>query len=323
VSGLALGLVSPIVNLNPRFDPPAWEIEGTVDDLVAVARAADRLGYHWVSCPEHVAVPVALADRRGGRYFDPVATLAYLAAATERIGLLSHVVVLGYHHPLALVKQYGTLDLLSGGRVILGVGVGSLEAEFDLLGAEFIDRGARADDALGAIRAAFGQPEPSYEGAVYSFSGFRVEPSGVQDRLPIWVGGRTRRSLRRALAHGDGWIPFGLDADALGTMLADPQVAELLSQRAGAAGSAGGQVEPDEPGAVPFELVLAPEPPLDPVGDPDATLATVERYRAMGATGLALRFVSRSRDHYLEQLAALRQIVPDGSLDAGRPTGPM
>ena len=241
---LKLGLVTPVVNLNPRFDPPAWEIDGTVDDLVAVAQEADRLGYQWVSCPEHVAVPVAMADQRGGRYFDPVATLAYLAAATERIGLLSHVVVLGYHHPLALVKQYGTLDLLSGGRVILGVGVGSLEAEFDLLGADFTGRGARADDALGAIRAAFGRAEPSYDGSVYSFSGFRVEPSGVQDRLPIWVGGRTRRSLRRALAHGDGWIPFGLDADALATMLADPPMAELLSRRAGATGSAGGPVEP-------------------------------------------------------------------------------
>jgi len=293
-----LGLVTPIVNLNPRFDPPAWEVDGGVDDLVAVAQAADRLGYDWVSCPEHVAIPLALAAQRGGRYFDPVATLAYLAAATERIRLLSHVVVLGYHHPLALVKQYGTLDLLSGGRVILGVGVGSLEAEFDLLGADFEGRGTRADDALAAIRSAFGQAQPSYDGAVYRFSGFRVEPSGVQARLPIWVGGRTRRSLRRAVAYGDGWIPFGLDAAALASMLADPPLAELRAQRT------------DEGGVVPFELVLAPEPPLDPVDDPTGAAAAVERYQAMGATGLALRFVSRSRDHYLAQLAALRQIVP-------------
>jgi probable F420-dependent oxidoreductase len=294
-----LGLVTPIVNLNPRFDPPAWEVDGGVEDLVAVAQEADRLGYDWVSCPEHVAIPVDLAAQRGGRYFDPVATLAYLAAATERIGLLSHVVVLGYHHPLALVKQYGTLDLLSGGRVILGVGVGSLEAEFDLLGAEFVDRGARADDALSAIRAAFGQAEPSYQGASYRFSGFRVEPSGVQARLSIWVGGRTRRSLRRALEHGDGWIPFGLDADALAALLTDPPMAERLARRA------------SQDGVGPFELILAPEPPLDPVTDPDGARATVERYRAMGATGLALRFVSRSRGHYLEQLAALRDIVAD------------
>jgi probable F420-dependent oxidoreductase len=285
------------VDLNPRFDPPAWEVDGGVDDLVAVASAADQLGYDWLSCPEHVAVPVAVADQRGGRYWDPVATLAYLAAATERIRLLSHVVVLGYHHPLALVKQYGTLDLLSRGRVVLGVGVGSLEAEFELLGVEFAGRGARADDALAAIRAAFGQRRPTHAGPTYRFDEVIVDPCGVQDRLPIWVGGRTPRSLRRALDHGDGWIPFGLDAAALRALLGDPELSERVATWSGAPGAR-------------FDVVLAPEPPLDPLADPGGATATVDRYRELGATGLALRFVSRSRDHYVEQLAALRQLVP-------------
>jgi probable F420-dependent oxidoreductase len=300
--GLRLGLITPIVNLNPRFDPPPWEVDGGVDDLVEVAGAADRLGYDWLSCPEHVAVPVAVADQRGGRYWDPVATLAYLAAATERIRLLSHVVVLGYHHPLAVVKQYGTLDLLSGGRVVLGVGVGSLQAEFELLGAEFDGRGARADDALAAIRAAFGQRRPSYQGSTYRFADVIVDPSGVQAHLPIWVGGRTRRSLRRALDHGDGWIPFGLDAEALAAVLDTAGMAERLAARSTAVRGEGESAA--------FDVILAPEPPLDPLGDARAAASVVERYQQMGATGLALRFVSRSRSHYLEQLAALRQIVP-------------
>jgi len=296
VGRLRLGLITPVVNLNPRFDPAAWEIDGGVEDVVAVAVEAERLGYDWVSCPEHVAVPVAVADQRGGRYWDPLATLSYLAAATERIGLLSHVLVLGYHHPLEVVKRFGTLDLLSGGRVILGVGVGSLEAEFDLLGAPFAGRGHRADDALAAIRASFGQRRPTYDGPTYRFGDVIVEPSGVQDHLPIWVGGRTRRSLRRALDHGDGWIPFGLDAAALAAVLDDPALAE---RRAGPAGPSGA-----------FEIILAPEPPLDPLGDRAGTSVAVERSRAMGATGLAVRVVSRSRAHYLEQLAALRILVP-------------
>lgn len=185
---MQLGLVTPIVNLNPRFEALAWERDGTIADVVAVAREAERLGYHWISCPEHTAIPEEVASVRGGRYWDPLVTLSYLAASTATIGLLSHVVVLGYHHPLEIVKRYGTLDVASGGRVILGVGVGSLQAEFELLGVDFIDRGARADDALRAIRSSFGQRSPRYAGTHYRYSGFFVEPSGLDRPLSIWVG---------------------------------------------------------------------------------------------------------------------------------------
>ncbi len=271
-----LGLVTPIVNLNPRFDPPDWELEGGIDDVVAVTLAAEALGYAWVGCPEHVGIPEAVAASRGGRYWDPVATLSYLAARTERIRLLSHVVVLGYHHPLEIVKRYGTLDVVSGGRVLLGVGVGSLAAEFDLLGADFEDRGARADDALRAIRAAFAQPTASHHGTHYRYEGWIVDPSGVQEHVPIWVGGRTRRSLRRALDLGDGWIPFGLTLDELAPMLATPVVVDARAAR-------------------PFDVVLAPEPPLDPLDDPGGAERVVGDYEAAGATALALRFRHTSR----------------------------
>jgi alkanesulfonate monooxygenase SsuD/methylene tetrahydromethanopterin reductase-like flavin-dependent oxidoreductase (luciferase family) len=108
-----------------------------------VAQAADQLGYHHLTCSEHVAVPVAAVARRGSAYWDPLATLAFLAARTTAIRLATHVLVLGYHHPLAIAKRYGTLDRLSNGRLILGLGVGTLAEEFDLLGAPFADRGAR------------------------------------------------------------------------------------------------------------------------------------------------------------------------------------
>ncbi len=294
---MRLGIVTPVVNLNPRFDVPQWEQQGGIDDIVEVARAAERLGYGWVSCPEHVAIPVDTAATRGGRYWDPLTTLSFVAASTDTIGLLSHVLVLGYHHPLEVVKRYGTLDVASGGRVILGVGVGSLEAEFELLGAAFAGRGARSDDALRAIRASFSQRVPTYSGTHFEYSGFVVEPSGVQSRVRIWVGGRTRRSLRRALELGDGWIPFGLSLDDLGTMLGAADVVAALEARDGA-----------------FDVVLAPEPPLDPVGDPQATATTVRGYRDIGATGLSLRFRHRSRAHYLEQLTAMMEVpeVGDG-----------
>ena len=121
--------------------------------------------------------------------------------------------VLGYHHPLAIVKRYGTLDHVSGGRVILGVGVGSLKEEFDLLGAPFDDRGARGDDALRALRAALPSNEPAYDGEFYSFGGLTVDPCALQPHMPIWIGGRTKRSLRRAVTLADGWCPFYVSID--------------------------------------------------------------------------------------------------------------
>jgi probable F420-dependent oxidoreductase len=294
---MRLGLTTPVVNLNPRFDPPAWEVEGGIEDIATVAEAADRLGYDWVGCPEHVLIPEEVAEVRGGRYWDPVATLGFVAARTTRIALLSQVTVLGYHHPLALVKRYGTLDVASGGRVILGVGVGSLEAEFDALGADFRGRGDRADDALRALRASFGHRTPSYDGTHFRFGGAVVEPSGLDRHLPIWVGGRSKRSLRRALELADGWIPFGLDVQTVTTWLTESADAGLVAawQR-------------QRPEAT-FDVVLSPEPPLDPVGDPEGVTRAVESYASAGATGLALRFHSSSRAHYLEQLEAMRSLV--------------
>ena len=108
---LRIGLVTPVVHINPRFDPPDWETTGTAEDVVYVAQEAERLGYDWVAASEHIAIPGDATGVRGPRYWDPVATLSYVAAHTTRISLLSHVVVLSYHHPLEIVKRWGTVDV--------------------------------------------------------------------------------------------------------------------------------------------------------------------------------------------------------------------
>jgi len=226
--------------------------------------------------------------------------LSFVAARTDTIGLLSHVAVLGYQHPFALVKRYGTLDEASGGRVVLGVGVGSLEAEFDLLGAEFDGRGALADGAIGAIRASFGRREPQYQGSHFTISGWIVEPCGVQAHVPIWVGGRSR-SLRRAVELGDGWIPFGMGLDELAVMLTGP-MADAVADRGDG-----------------FDVVLAPEPPLDPLADRTGAERTLQAYAGIGATGLAVRVVHHTREHYVEQLAALRVVADDVTGRGRRP----
>jgi probable F420-dependent oxidoreductase len=284
---MRLGIITPIVSRNPRFDHPDWEMEAGVDEIARIVKAADQLGYDFCTFPEHIAVPLEAARARGGTYWSPLPVMGFLAGVTSRIRLATYVIVLGYHHPLAVVKEYGTLDRICAGRLILGVGVGSLREEFDLLGAGFGGRGARADDALRAIRACFGRLEPAYHGSVFDIQGFLVEPCGVQAHLPIWVGGRTRRSLRRALELGDGWAPFRVAAADAAAMLRDASLPRPAS----------------------FEVVLRPEPPLDPGRDPGRVRQELDFHKKAGATALALRFEHRSLDHYLDQLAAMQEIA--------------
>ena len=286
---MRFGLTSPVVTLTPRGHA-RWEEEAGPDELRRVAEAADRLGYHHLTCSEHVAIPTSAAAVRGSRYYDPLATFGYLAAFTERIRLATHVLVLPYHHPLEIAKRYGTLDRISKGRLILGVGVGSLEEEFRLIGAEFEGRGALYEDALRALRAALAGPEPSYAGTHFAFDGFRVDPCAVQTRVPLWIGGRSERSLRRALAFADGWDPFGLSLSDLRSMLDRHRRKPAWQERA-------------ERGEA-FDLIFQPERNFDL-----RTSEGVERardvcraYSAVGATVLSVRFKSDTLEDLLEQL---------------------
>src|SRR4029453_16185918 len=215
---MRFGLITPIVTRHPQNDA-AWTEDAGPAELARIAVAADRLGFHHLTCSEHVAIPVSAAPVRGSRYYDPLATFGFLAALTSRIRFVTHVLVLGYHHPLEIAKRYGTLDRLSGGRLVLGVGVGTLAEEFALLGASFGDRGARYEDALRALRAAFGRPAPSYRGTHHRFEDVLIDPCGVQRDVEICIGGRTAGSLRRALelgARGGPLAPGGRRVGALG-----------------------------------------------------------------------------------------------------------
>lgn len=281
---MRLGINSPVVTAVPGVHSP-WERAAGIEELGAVAEAADRLGFDHLTCSEHVAVPVDIAEQRGGTYWDPLSTFGYMAARTRRIRFATQVLVLGYHHPLEIAKRYGTLDRVSGGRVVLGLGVGSLEEEFRLLGAAFEGRGAIADDALAALRASLSRREPAYHGEHFDYEGLMVEPHAVQDRVPLWIGGRTPRSLRRAVAYGDGWVPFGLPLDRLREMV-------------GAASLPDG-----------FEVVLSAGRPLDPSGDPDGASEALRKVSAAGATLVSVSLTAGSASHYVEQLEALAVIA--------------
>jgi probable F420-dependent oxidoreductase len=280
-----LSVSTPVVITLPQS--ASWEQDASIEELVQIAEAADRLGYHHLTCSEHIALPAAAQERN--RYWDPLATLSYLAARTQRIRLATNVLVLAYHHPLEIAKRYGTLDKVSNGRLILGVGVGRLKEEFDLLGAPFDDRGPRGDDALRALRASLSVPEPAYHGEFYSFGGMVVDPCAVQEHVPIWVGGRTLRSLRRAATLADGWAPFNVTLQ---------QAREWLGRF-------------DLPTG--FEVVMAPAL-LDPINEPERTRDVLADTAAHGVTNVRAVFTHTSLQHYLENLQALAELhPPDGA----------
>ena len=267
---MQLSVGTPVVSMLPGVARRVGET-GTIEDVARIAETADRLGYHHLTCSEHIGVPADQAGRRGARYWDPLATFGYLAARTERIRLATAVLVLGYHHPLEIAKRYGTLDLVSGGRVVLGVGVGTLKEEFDLLGAPFDDRGQRGDDALRALRASLSQREPSVPRRV-----LRLRRTG-------------RRPVRRPAARA----PLGGRADAaLAAAGGDPgrRVDALRRSRPQQAKEWLDQVElPAD-----FTVGLGPTAPFDPIREPGATADALGELAAAGVTIASARFVHHS-----------------------------
>jgi probable F420-dependent oxidoreductase len=197
-----VGIQLPVQSQSTYYVEP-WEPTAGRDELAAVARAADDAGFDYVAVCDHVAIPADRAAGMSTTWYDTVATLGWLAAITERTRLLSHVYVPAYRHPLQTAKAFATLDELSGGRVILGVGAGHVEGEFDVLGIPFAERGRLTDEAIDGIRRAWS--------GEFGWDGFGQRPRPRQQPAgpPIWVGGSSAPALRRAATRGDGWLPQG------------------------------------------------------------------------------------------------------------------
>ncbi|MFE7114616.1 TIGR03619 family F420-dependent LLM class oxidoreductase [Streptomyces sp. NPDC057654] len=300
----------PVQARSPVFAEP-WEADAGPEDLVAVARAADRLGFTYIASCDHVAIPRRLADAMGTVWYDPVATLSYLAAATDRVLLLSHVAVAGLRHPLITAKQYATLDRLSGGRLVLGVGAGHVQEEFEALGVEFGARGAVLDETVDALKAALGPEEfPEFAGERFAFGGLGQAPRPArQPRPPIWVGGSSPAAVRRAAVRGDGWLPQGDRRDQL-----PAKIATLRGLR-----EAAGVAEPAAIGAITEPLYVG-EPSWDVGrrtlrGKGGALAESLRAYGAMGVHQIQVRFRCRDRAELLDQMEAFAAEVAPG-LDA-------
>ncbi len=231
--------------------------QSTPATLVDVARAVDDaavIADLWVA--DHIAIPPDDAEGSGGRYLDPLATLAFLAGVTRRVGLATGVLILPYRPPLPTAKWVATIQELSGGRLVLGVGVGWMEAEFRALGVDARRRGAIADETLAFLDRCFAADVVDANGQPFLFLPRPPRP-------PLFIGGRPPYAFRRAIAHGAGWIPVGVPPDVLGPLVAD------LRARAARAG------------APAPEVAAMTTLPLD---DPGAARAQIDAYANAGAT---------------------------------------
>lgn len=282
------GMQLPIQSQSTAFVQP-WEASAGPAELAGIAVAADRSGAFYVAVCDHVAIPRPMDEAMGSVWYDTVATLGWLAAQTESVHLLSHVWVVPYRSPLITAKSFATLDLLSGGRAILGVGIGHVEGEFDLLGAEFRRRGRSLDEALPILREALATGE--YRDALVHPRSPR--PGGT----PIWVGGSSDAALRRAAHLGDGWLPQGPPKQGMRAAIA--QIRDERAERLG----------PDAP----FDLGIQAEPihvgeldwdagPFVLSGDPEAIAARLTKYASVGANHVQVRFAARSAAETVEQI---------------------
>jgi alkanesulfonate monooxygenase SsuD/methylene tetrahydromethanopterin reductase-like flavin-dependent oxidoreductase (luciferase family) len=201
----ALSTLLPI-QTQSRIFFQEWEAHAGPAELARIAQAADRAGYFAVGVCDHVAIPDDLVPTMSSHWQDCIGTLSWLAAQTERIHLLSNVYVLPFRHPLVAAKEFATLDWLSGGRVVVGVGAGHVEAEFAALGVDHPSRGRILEQKLPPLLEAL-----EHE----CHDGLQARPRPVQSpRPPVWVGGSSAGAIRRAAAYADGWLPQGPADDA-------------------------------------------------------------------------------------------------------------
>jgi probable F420-dependent oxidoreductase len=302
---LAAGMQLPVQSKSRTFRED-WEDDADSSAIAALARQADAEGFFYIAVSDHLVVPKPMDEHMQTTWYDTVTTLGWLAGITQRVRLLSHVYVLPYRHPLHTAKSFMTLDELSSGRAILGVGVGHLQREFELLGLDFDARGAITDESIDVIRAALTSEYPDV--TTHRFGHIHdagMAPRPRQARLPIWVGGSSKAALRRAAERGDGWLPQGTPRDEMPAAMAF-----LLEHRKQTIGD-----EPIDLGAH-SDLLYVGTPTWDVgsrtvSGDATRIADRLNEVGAMGVSHVQVRFRSRTLQEHLDQMAAFgAEVLP-------------
>lgn len=282
----------------------------TASGIAACAQLAERLGFDAVNVTDHPA-PNEPWTRTGHDTLDPFVALSFAAAATSTVKLHTNLLVLGYRNPILTAKAVASLDVLSGGRTIVGVGVGYLEAEFDALGGDFGDRARRADDSLTAMRKAWSAAPFDHDGIGYTARQTVVKPGPVQQpHPPIWVGGNSKAAMRRTVEHGAGWSPMPspkkmekyLGTPGMETVEELAARVDELKQMAAAAG----RTDPIDVIAVPTALTIWAK-----TWEPEAVVAEAQQLKAAGATALVAIVPGADIDGYTESVETFAsQVLP-------------
>ena len=258
------------VSLQPR-----WPLDDGTAALRAAARA-EELGF------DHVAVGNRLLDSGFGLDTDPFVLLSAVAGATARLRLLTSVLVVPYYPALVLANQAATLDVISGGRLILGVGIGWNPDEFAAVGVPAKERGARTDDHLAAAKALWAHRPADFDGPFTTLRGVHLGvPPVTPGGPPVWVGGHSDAALRRALRLGDGWYGTGVDATDVG------DVRHRLDELAGDSADAGWLTLASAQFLTPPGIPAAVPPPGRPLGGAAPSAASVaDDLRRLAEAGL-------------------------------------
>jgi probable F420-dependent oxidoreductase len=196
--------------------------------ITAFAQRAEELGFHSLWMTDHIALPTEVATRypyrEDGKFFwapetpylDTILVLTWASAATERIELGTSVLIASWHHPVNTAKAFATLDVLNGGRTVVGIGTGWMKELFEILGAPFETRGARTTEYIKLLKHLWTEDEIDFHGEHFDFSGFKFYPKPVRKpSIPIWSGGKSTGVLKRVAAAADGWHPLYISPDEL------------------------------------------------------------------------------------------------------------
>ena len=250
--------------------------------VARMARGIEEIGYDHIDIFDHVVMGYNVEGREKSLYspkmpiLEVVSALSFIAAVTERVTLGTEVLVLPQRQPVLVAKQFSTLDLLSGGRARLGIGVGWQESEFEALNETFDDRGKRTDEAIELLRAYWREERVEFDGEYYRSVAMAMEPKSPQgDGLPIWVGGNTPPAFRRCGKYGDGWLASRVtDAEFAKRSMDAIREAAVAAER-----------DPDKIG---WQSMIAPPPrPGDEAGkafyaEPDRVAARAVDLKEMG-----------------------------------------
>jgi probable F420-dependent oxidoreductase len=274
--------------------------------LGELAAAAEEAGFDLVCGTDHPFPDQQWVKTGGHHAFDPFVGLAFMAAAPTRVQLLTQLVVAGYRNPYITAKAAASLDNLSGGRLVLGLGVGYQEAEFDVLGADYAGRGKRFDAAIAAMRAAWTGEVVEHESDFYPAHGHAMLPKPAQPAgIPIWFGGNSKVAMRRVAEVGDGWMPFEQSEQMAEITKTPALTVKELADKVGTLRERRRELGRDEA----FSVSFGPLGRRDVEGNVAAIAENLPDYAAAGATHLLIESRARSFDGCLAELQLFKDVI--------------